>query len=52
MGNLEHLIENTLTYETFAHNVYDALLWIKHKDDEILKRMMEQADKMYCNVAK
>lgn len=36
----------TLAYETFTHNAYDALLWIKHKENEISKRMMEQCDKM------
>lgn len=40
----------TLAYETFTHSAYDALLWIKHKDDEILKCMMEQADKMHLSV--
>jgi hypothetical protein len=37
--------------KTFTHSAYDALLWIKHKDDEISKRMMEQADKMHRSVA-
>lgn len=36
----------TLAYETFTHSVYDALLWIKHKENEISRCMMEQADKM------
>lgn len=37
----------TLAYETFTHSVYDALLWIKHKENEISRCMMEQADKMH-----
>lgn len=39
-------IGDTLSYETFTHNAFDALLWIKEQESKSMKRMAAQADMM------
>lgn len=36
----------SLTYLTFTHTAYDALLWINGEESERAKKQMEQADLM------
>lgn len=39
-------VGDTLSYETFTHNAFDALLWIKEQESKSMKRMMAQAERM------